>query len=85
MKTIIINATDELKVIPQLTFKQCFQKWIRRWERCIAKQGDCFKGDNIQYALRKERYNLETYFWNLMNAQVEREGSNVCSADHINE
>jgi hypothetical protein len=50
---------------------------IRKWERCIAKQGDYFKGDNIQYALRKERNNLETHFGDLMNTQVESEGSNV--------
>jgi hypothetical protein len=29
-------------------FEQCFQKWKRWWERCIAVQGDYFEGDNIQ-------------------------------------
>jgi hypothetical protein len=31
-----------------LPFEQCFQKWKRQWERCIAAQGDYFEGDIIQ-------------------------------------
>jgi hypothetical protein len=45
VKDIITNATKDLKVIPQTSFKQCLQKWKKLWERCIAAQGDCFEGD----------------------------------------
>jgi hypothetical protein len=48
VEDIITNATKELKAIPQTPFKQCFQKWKKQWKRCIAVQGDCFEGDNIQ-------------------------------------
>jgi hypothetical protein len=30
------------------SFQQCFQKWGRQWERCIAAQGDYSEEDNIQ-------------------------------------
>jgi hypothetical protein len=36
------------KVILQTSFEQCFQKWERWWERCIAVQGGNFGGNNIQ-------------------------------------
>jgi hypothetical protein len=45
---MIINATNDLKVTPQTTFEECFQKWERQWEWCIAVQGDCFERHNIQ-------------------------------------
>lgn len=34
----VINATNDLKAIPQISFNQCFQNWKNRWERCIAVQ-----------------------------------------------
>jgi hypothetical protein len=43
----ITNVMNDLKVIPQTSFKQYFQKWKRQWSRCIAVQGDHFEGDNI--------------------------------------
>jgi hypothetical protein len=58
VEDIITNATNDFKAIPQTSFKQSFLKWKRRWEMCIAGQGDCFKGDNIQQALSRERYVL---------------------------
>jgi transposase len=45
---IIANATNYFKAIPQTPFEQCFQKWKRRREKCIAAHGDYFDGDNIQ-------------------------------------
>jgi transposase len=36
----IVNVTNDLKMIPQTSFNQCFQKWENWWERCIAVQGD---------------------------------------------
>jgi hypothetical protein len=44
----ITTETNDLKAIPQTPFKQCFQKWKRQWESCIAVQGDYFEGHNIQ-------------------------------------
>jgi hypothetical protein len=34
------NATAALKVIPQNQFQNCFEGWTRRWQRCIASQGE---------------------------------------------
>jgi hypothetical protein len=48
VENIITNATNELKVMPQTSFKQCFQRWKRQWERCIAAHCNYFEGDNIQ-------------------------------------
>jgi hypothetical protein len=48
MEDIITNATNDLKVIPQTSYEQRIQKWKRKWERCIAAQGDYFEGDSIQ-------------------------------------
>jgi hypothetical protein len=48
VEDIINNATDVLKAIQQTYFEQCFQKWRKRWQTCIAAQGDYFEGDNIQ-------------------------------------
>ena len=28
--------------------EQDFQQWQRRWDRCVAVQGDCFEGDAAQ-------------------------------------
>jgi hypothetical protein len=48
VENINANATNDLKAKPQTSFKQRFQKWKRRRERCTAAQGDHFEGDNIQ-------------------------------------
>jgi hypothetical protein len=29
-------------------FKRAFQQWQRRWDRCVATQGDYFEGDAAQ-------------------------------------
>ena len=29
-------------------FQHAFQQWQRRWDRCVAAQGDCFEGDAAQ-------------------------------------
>jgi len=39
------NTTAALKAIPQNQFQNCFEGWTRRWNRCIASQGEYFKGD----------------------------------------
>jgi hypothetical protein len=58
VEDIIANATKDLKAIPQISFEQRLQTWKRRWERCIAAQGDVIEGDNIHEALSKEKYYL---------------------------
>jgi hypothetical protein len=45
---VITKAINDLKAILQTSFEQCFQKWKRRWETCVAVQGDYFERDNIQ-------------------------------------
>jgi hypothetical protein len=38
------NTTAALKAIPQHQFQNCFEKWNRRWHRCIASQEEYFEG-----------------------------------------
>jgi len=40
------NTTAALKAIPQNQFQNCFEEWTRRWDRCIASQGEYFEGDH---------------------------------------
>ena len=40
------NATIELRAITSSAFQGAFQKWKKRWERCIASRGDYFEGDS---------------------------------------
>jgi len=40
------NTTAALKAIPQNHFQNCFEWWTRRWQRCIASQGEYFEGDH---------------------------------------
>ena len=40
------NTTAALKAIPQNQFQNCFERWTRRWHRCIASQGEFFEGDH---------------------------------------
>jgi transposase len=53
----ITDANNDLKVIPQASFKQCFKKLKTWWQRCIAVQGDYFEGI-IFNKLYVERYYL---------------------------
>jgi hypothetical protein len=41
-----INTTASLKDIWQNQFQNCFEGLIRRWNRCIASQGEYFEGDH---------------------------------------
>jgi hypothetical protein len=40
------NRTAVLKVIPQIQFQNYFEGWTRRWNWCIAPQGEYFEGDH---------------------------------------
>jgi len=33
-----------LNMLTLADFKECFQKWQNRWDRCIQAQGDYFEG-----------------------------------------
>jgi hypothetical protein len=38
--TLMSHTTAALKAIPQNQFQNCFQEWTRRWQLCIASQGE---------------------------------------------
>ena len=40
------NATRELRAITESAFKEVFQQWKKRWERCIASRGDYLEGNS---------------------------------------
>jgi hypothetical protein len=40
------NITAALKAIPQNQFQNCFEGLTRRWNRCIASQGEYLEGDH---------------------------------------
>jgi hypothetical protein len=35
-----------LKAIPQNQFQNCCEGWTRRWQLCIASQGEYLEGDH---------------------------------------
>jgi len=41
------SVTDELKCIPVEAFQHCYEQWKQRLRRCVAAQGNYFKGDNL--------------------------------------
>jgi len=38
------NSTKELFAIP----KEAFQSWQKRWERCVASEGNYFEGEKLE-------------------------------------
>jgi hypothetical protein len=42
----IRSNTSALEAISQNQFQNCFERWTRRWHRCIASQGEYFEGDH---------------------------------------
>ena len=42
---IIKNATEELKMLSQIGFQECFQHLYSRWQKLIVAQGDYFEGN----------------------------------------
>ena len=40
-------SLKELKALPKIEFKKCFEDWKKRWHKCIISNGDYFEGDNI--------------------------------------
>jgi hypothetical protein len=45
IEEITENSQTELRAIPKKAYQDCFQKWPRRWERCINAGGEYFEGD----------------------------------------
>jgi len=41
------NPIRDLRAVSQNTFQDAFQKWKKRWERCIKSGGEYFEGDNL--------------------------------------
>ena len=41
------NAIRELRAITESEFQDAFQKWKKRWERCIASRGDYVEGNSV--------------------------------------
>jgi hypothetical protein len=51
---IIKNATEELKMVSQNGFQECFQHLYSRWQKCIVAKGGNFGGTVAYFAfLRK--------------------------------
>ena len=48
---IMEKMTVEIRSIPEDEFKSCFQKWQRRWEKCVHLQGKYFEGDQIKLVI----------------------------------
>jgi hypothetical protein len=46
------NTIAAQKAIPQNQYQNCFKRWIRRWHRCIASQGEYFESDQGGLAMR---------------------------------
>ena len=41
------NSLWDLRAILQNTFQDMFQKWKKRWDRCIKSGGVYFEGDKF--------------------------------------
>jgi hypothetical protein len=39
------NSTKDLFAIPKEAFQKAFQNWQKRWERCVACEGNYFEGE----------------------------------------
>jgi hypothetical protein len=42
------ESLNVLGTLREQDFQHAFQKWQRRWDRCVAAQGDNFEGDAAQ-------------------------------------
>jgi len=42
------NSTKELFAIPKEAFQKAFQSWQKRWERCVASEGNYFEGNKLE-------------------------------------
>ena len=44
-KDIVEKAIAEIRSIPGEEFKRCFEKWQKRWEKCVHLKREYFEGD----------------------------------------
>ena len=42
------ESQNVLGTLREQDFQHAFQQWQRRWDRCVAAQGDYFEGDAAQ-------------------------------------
>jgi len=42
------NSTNEFFAISKEAFQKAFQSWQKRWERCVASEGNYFEGDKLE-------------------------------------
>jgi len=42
------NSTKELFAIPKEAFQIAFQSWQKRWEQCVASEGNYFEGNKLE-------------------------------------
>jgi transposase len=42
------NSTKKLLAIPKEVFQKAFQGWQKRWEWCVASNGNYFEGDKLE-------------------------------------
>jgi len=46
--TIKSEITSLLKGLSEEEFQGCFQRWKRRWDKCIVSNREYFEGDHIE-------------------------------------
>ena len=42
------NSTKELFAFLKEAFQKAFQSWQKRWERCVASEGNYFEGNTLE-------------------------------------
>ena len=47
LQNIQKTVTDLLKSIPASEFQHCYEEWEKRFQRCVASQGNYFEGDKL--------------------------------------
>jgi len=48
VEEIQLESQNVLGTLREQDFQHAFQQWQRRWDRCVAAQGDYFEGDAAQ-------------------------------------
>ncbi|GFX10696.1 putative transposase [Trichonephila clavipes] len=51
LENIQTAVTDQLKAIPISELHQCYEKWKKRLQRCVALEGSYFEGDNVEFRI----------------------------------
>jgi hypothetical protein len=45
VEEVRVKTTEALKAITLQEFQNCFEQWKKRWDKCIASQGEYFEGN----------------------------------------